>query len=88
MRRQKGVIIKRTVGALESPLFVYFLGEQKIDTRAVAELQNHVKYFATKSHMLTRRAIRESPLIYRQKHNAPTEMVGATLVLNVTQPLK
>jgi len=32
MRRHEGVIIKRTVGALESLLFVYFLGEQKIDT--------------------------------------------------------
>ena len=42
MRRREGEIIKRTVGSFESLLFVYFPGEQKIDTRAVAENINSV----------------------------------------------
>ena len=66
MRRHKGII--KTVG-LESPLFVYFLGEQKMDTRAVAELKIYVKSPATKSQMLTQRAIRESPLQCTTKKN-------------------
>ena len=36
-KRVKGVIIKRTVGALESRLLLRFLGEQKMKDRASAE---------------------------------------------------